>query len=277
MNYLVKLIDYTKILLTPFFYIALYRYRNRIHWAFLIVILLLYVNYIRGFYVSRGDFISSLGLLGIVLWVTRPHYRRTMIISVLALMPLMLAALDLYSVIRLGRTVGEVSILNSSLSLLESETSFPLRVGIPIIEAGVRVNFADYIRWIVTLPLPKIFTGEIEGTRFGYQISTFVLGVSPGEKGFYAVLPGLMAESVYIYGRYFFWLHGVFVAFLAAFVVRLMERTPQLLFLQAHVVILFTYILNRGGITSLLPRLLNHYLLFYLFVFAVVFGLFRKR
>ena len=226
---------------------------------------------------ARGPVLMSLGQIGIFLWVTRPHYRRTMIISVLVLMPLMLTALNLYEFIRIGGTVGEISILNSSLSLFESETSFPLRVGMPIIEASVRVNFADYIRWIVTLPIPKIFTGEIAGARINYDISEFLLGVSPGERGWYVVLPGLVAESLYIYGRYFFWLHGVFVAFLMAFLVRLMERTPQLLFFQAYVVLLFAYVLNRAGIAALLPVIVNCNMLFYLYVFAVVFGLFRKR
>ena len=59
--------------------------------------------------------------------------------------------------------------------------------------------------------------------------------------------------------------------------VRLVERTPQLLFLQAFVVVTFAYHLNRGGISGPLGVLVNHFMLFYLFVLVHVFGMIRRR
>ena len=161
--------------------------------------------------------------------------------------------------------------------MLENEISFPRNVGVPIIESGARVDLAAYARWMLTLPIPKLLTGEIEGARVNYEISDLVLGLGRGARGWYIVLPGLVAESVSIFGRYFFWLHAVFIAFLAALVMRLMERTPQLLFLQAYVVVTFAYHVNRGGISGPLGILVNEFMLFYLFVFIMVFGVLRKH
>ena len=137
------------------------------------------------------------------------------------MLPLVLVASYVYGVVRIGGTVGELSFWEAVTPVMETETSFPRDVGMLVIEKAARVDLSDYVKWIVTLPIPKILTGEIGGARINYEISEYVSGVSPGQKGWYVVLPGLIAESVYIYGNYFFWLHGGFIAFLAALVVRL--------------------------------------------------------
>jgi hypothetical protein len=214
--------------------------------------------------------------LWLALWVARPKYRRVLTALAVAAVPFVLASAYLYGVVRIGG-IPNVSPVQAVILMLENEISFPRNVGIPIFESGAQVNLMKYAIWIFTLPIPKLLTGEIEGARVNYEISEFVLGLRRGEPGYYVVLPGLVAESVYVYGWYFFWLHAVFIACLAAFVMRLVERTPQLLFLQAYVVVTFAYHLNRGGISGPLAILVNHFMLFYLFVFVHLSGLCGKR
>lgn len=277
MNVVLKLLDYARLLLAPFFYIALFRYRKQMKCVILLLVILLYIQYVEGGYIGRGTVVMTLALIGLSLWVLRPRYRPSLIIGVALLVPIILCVSYVYGVVRIGGTVDEFNPISGAITIIEKETSFPRNVGMPIIEAGERVSLTDYAKWVITLPIPKVLTGSIEGARINYEISEIVLGVGPGEKGWYVVLPGLVAESVYIYGPYFFWLHGVFVAFPAALVVRLMERTPQLLFLQAYVVLLFAYVLNRGGIAALLPVVTNEFMLFYLYVFVLVFRLIPKH
>jgi len=73
-----------------------------------------------------------------------------------------------------------------------------------------------------------------------------------------------------------FWLHGLFLGIMAAFFARVTERVPQFLFLYSYIVIQFSYVLNRGGIASLLPTIINEFLSFYLYLFAIVFYHRRK-
>jgi hypothetical protein len=277
MNVLMRLVEYARVLLTPFFYIALFRYRQRLSRVAIIFAALLYLQYVAGGYIGRGTILIALVTIWLGLWVARPKDRQTLVVAAVVVVPVFLVFSYYYGIIRIGGSPAGVTPLQAIVEAFENEISFPRNVGVPIIESGARVDLAAYARWMLTLPIPKLLTGEIEGARITYEISEFIFGLGRGERGWYVALPGLVAESVYIYGRYFFWLHAVFIAFLASLVMRLMERTPQLLFLKAYVVVTFAYHLNRGGISGPLGILVNEFMLFYLFVIVQVFGLLRRQ
>lgn len=226
-NVLQKLFDYALILLTPFFYIALFRYRKRMSRVVLIFGILLYAKYVANGYIGRSDIGIALVTIYLALWVFRPRWRRRLVATAILAFPFILSLAYFYSIIRIGGTPSDISPLKAIALTLEQEISYPRNVGIPIIESDARVDLFSYAKWMFTLPIPKLLTGEIEGARINYEISEFILGLGRGERGWYIVLPGLVAESVYIFGRYFFWLHAVFIAFLAALMIRLVERTPS--------------------------------------------------
>ncbi len=272
---LLKLVDYIRILLTPFFYIALFRYRHRVIRLILIIAMLLYFQYVAKAYIGRGRVLIEIGIIGVGLWVYYPKKRFHLTILALVAIPFILVGSHFYAIIRLGDTPIDITPTQAALKIVESETSFPRKVGMPIIESNQRVDMKSYVTWIVTLPIPKVLTGEIKGARVNYEISEIVLGGTRGQPGWYIVLPGLVAESIYIFGNYFFWLHAVFIAFLAVLLIRLLEKTPQLLFLKAFVVVTFAYHLNRAGISGPLPVVINGFLLFYVFVFLCTFRLIK--
>lgn len=271
-NIFLKIIGYVRILMLPFFFIALYKHRQNIKKVVLVLLFLLYIQYVNKSYIGRTAVGMTALLIFISLWVLRPNYRKGLVVAGIALVPFVFAAFNFYGIIRIGGTVYEFNILRAASEMIYNETGFPIGVGMPIIESGQRVNLASYFRWILTLPIPKVLAGDIAGARINYEISEVILGTSIGAQNWCVVLPGAVAESVYIYGRSFFWLHGVFVGFLAAFVVRLVERTPYLLFLQAHLVLLFFYVFNRAGIAALLPDIVNDLILFYGFILFLVFN-----
>lgn len=266
-----RLIGYIKLLMTPFFYLALYRWRFHLGKIFVLLVFLMYIDYVTNAYIGRGDVLINLGLLILGIWILKPKYRRWIIVTGIILMPFFFYALYWYGLIRIGGTVGEVSFGKAIISILTSELSFPRKVGMPVIEAGSKVNFTDYLIWIITLPLPKLLIGPIEGARINYEISELILGLPVGSPGWYVVLPGIVAESFYIFGPQLFWLHGLFFGIMAAFFARVVERVPQFLFLYLYIVIQFFYVLNRGGIAALLPHIINEFLLFYLYLFTIVF------
>jgi len=267
-----KLVYYITLLLSPFFYIALFRYRRRMWRVVLILTGILYIEYVnKNGYIGRGQVVMTIALIVIALWDLRPRLRPALIFGTVSLLPFILVASYVYGVVRISGQVGSLNFSQAIVSVVESEISFPRDVGMLIIESAKRVDFYNYIKWIITLPIPKILTGEITGSRVNYEIAEYVLGVGPGQKGWYVILPGLVSESVYIYGNYFFLIHGIFIGFIAAFIVRIIEGTPQLLFLKAHVVLLLSYVVNRAGISALLPKITNEFLLFYLYVFILIF------
>ena len=276
-NPILKVIDYVRILMTPFFFIALYRYNLNIKKVMFILFFLLYIQYANTSYIGRSAFGANALLIFVALWALRKDYRKRLILVGIALTPILLAFFYFYSIIRIGGNVSDFKVSKAVNGLIYQETGFPLRVGIPVIESNRGADLESYFKWMITLPIPKILTGEIAGTRINYEISELILGTSMGSKGWYVVLPGLVAESIYIYGKYFFWIHGMFIGFIGAMMIRLVERTPQLLFLQSYLVVLFFYDLNRAGISGFLPKIVNHFILFYGAMFFLLINPIRKN
>ena len=271
MNIIMKIIEYFRILLMPFFYVALFRYRERMSLILIIFTMLLYFQFVSTGYIGRSAIGMVMATFFIAFWVSRPKYRRIILLIVILIIPIFLVSSYYYSIVRIGGSFSGVKPLQAIVNLMKQETSFPHKVGIPIIESQNIVNLYDFTKWIITLPIPKLLTGEIEGARINYEISEIVLGLNRGERGWYIVLPGLVAESVYIYGRYFFWVHAFFIAFFAAFLLRLMEKIPQLLFLKAYLLVIFAFQTNRGGISGPLGIFINQFMFFYLFVLFAIF------
>lgn len=270
---LTRIVGYMQLLITPFFFIGLYRYRSRLKRVAIILCLLLYVKYIVDlFYISRSTVMVHLSILFLAGWILYPKARVKLAILLVSLVPLFFVATCAYGVIRIGGTLGNISLSESISAVLGTEFRFVRHSGMVIYKTGAHVDFTDFVKWIITLPMPKVLTGPIEGARINYEISGIVLRLRIGAPGWHVVLSGLVSESIYIYGEYFFWIHAFLIGGLAAFFARLMERVPQFLFLFLYVAMLFGYNLNRAGIGSLLPTIVNEFLLFYLYAFGVVFG-----
>lgn len=191
--------------------------------------------------------------------------------------PFVLILFAFYTDYRLhgGLSLSDYSFLNSVLYIFESETSFVLTTGVPLIESGSHVNLAMYFKWILTLPIPKFIIGAVSGTRLNSEISAIVLGVSEGGKGYYIVLPGLVAESVYIYGKYFFWLHAVFIGAVIAFLARVFFTNKNFILLAGYVAFISFYSLNRAGVAAFLPIAINGFIVIYIIYLLYRFGILK--
>lgn len=117
-----------------------------------------------------------------------------------------------------------------------------------------------------------MLTGSLSDFRINDIISTYILGTSRGDRGFYIVLPGLIGESIFLFGKSFFWLHGLFLGLVSSFVLKLFVYIRSSVFLQTYFVFLITYQLNRGGVASFLPIVVNQFILFYIVLFIVIFS-----
>lgn len=264
-----KILQYAQLLLTPFFYLYLAKYTKKYRNVVFLQLLVLYLQYIKGGYIGRGTILMAFFILFIAYWEMNPKKRRKLFIIGIIFSIGLLFFFYYYMIARNGTTIQKATLLKAFTSIIDIELAFPKDVGIKIIESNNRANIFQYIKWIVTLPIPKIFIGSISGARINYEISEYILGLSRDSKGWYVVLPGFLGESIYIYGKLFFWIHGIFVAFLLALSVKIVERNRVFRFLKLYLVFLFGYNLNRAGISAILPDLVNGCMFLFLYLFLV--------
>ncbi len=268
-----KISSYLYILITPFFYIAIYHFRRRTFIIAFLFAALIYIDYVSNSYLSRGEFAVYIGTFLIAIWSLKPNFRKRIIILLVIGLPLFLALSGVYASMRLGKEVVEFSFYDSLLDTIESQTNFASIAAIPVIESGYRANLGGYFTWLITLPLPKFLFGDFEISRIGIEIAEIALGRNYGDYGYYALLAGLVGESVYIFDNGWFWIHAIFLGGLMAFVINILEKLPQTIFLHGYVIMTFSYTMVRGGVNSGLPIIVNSFILFYaLIVIALLKG-----
>ena len=272
-----KVVDYAQILLTPFFYWSLYALRSKIGLVVGFLFLNLYFGYVFDGYLGRGKFVFTLIVLCVFIWSVRPQLRVWLIVVLLSLFPVLLVALQAYSSIRLGLDFRPVAVFEAAEYIYLSEFSFLLNTGVPLIESKERVDIVGYFAWLLTLPIPSFLKSGIDVALINYEISEIVLNKAVGQAGFYVVLPGLLGESYYIYGSGFYWLHGVFFGLMLAMYTALLGRVKQFSAVYAYVLAVFFYTLNRGGVASSLPLIVNGFLLFFVYVFLPYFFVRKKE
>jgi hypothetical protein len=133
-----------------------------------------------------------------------------------------------------------------------------------IISSGKRIDLKRYAIWIATLSIPKGIIGSVNPPSAGMEMSEILLGIKQGRTGFYALLAGLLTESVYIYGVKLYFIHALMIAFVMAFVARITERQPLLFVVFVALTIDLSYRLNRAGVGAALPAVVNLYFTLYL-------------
>ncbi|MNK83865.1 hypothetical protein D3C87_1036970 [compost metagenome] len=269
-NAFVSLASLMKQLLTPFFYISLFGESRKGAKQLLLLALVFYLEYVASGYKSRGQLIVSFFPVLFYFWCTFPKKRFVIALCGVALLPFVMLLFSFYEIYRLdsSASVSEFGVWSSVDHILRTETGFVEFVGVPLIQSKAYVDLWLYMQWIVTLPIPKFIIGEVAGARINTEISEIILGAARGSQGFYIVLPGLIAEANYIYGPFFFWVHAATLGVLFAFLFRMFGTNPRFTFLVGYIVGLAAYNLNRGGIASFLPLVVNQLFLMYFIYLA---------
>jgi hypothetical protein len=269
---ILKIVSFIKLLITPFYYIILYKFKTNKIKLFFLIILPLYIQYVDVAYLGRGKFVSMFLLILIYYWITNPSKRSILLISLVSIIPFVLYFMYIYTYLRLGSSVN-VSIFDGMMLVIESEVGFIKNAGEILLNKEIYVDISKYIAWVITLFVPINFIYTLDTVSLNFEMSSHILGYSSG-RNWYVNLPGPLAESVYIYGSYFFWLHFLFLGILTAFLTKLFTNNKYLLFLYIYTLLIITYNFNRAGIASILPLLSNQFWLLY--ILLIYYKLFKR-
>ena len=276
-EFFTRVVDYMLVLLTPFFYMTLYFLRRNLAVVIIVLFSPLYLEYVDDGYIGRGRIFFAVVVISVFVWAARPDRRRALLLAGSLLLPWFFVAFSVYASLRLGLSAGDVSIIDSMRHVFDTEFSFLLGAGLPLINSGRTTDLGSYFTWLVSLPVPAFLKSGLDLSLINYEISEIVLGSSVSDYGFYVVLSGLLAESFYIYGGHYFWLHALMLGFAMGVLSALISRDNKLVGVYAYVVAVFFFTLNRGGVASTLPLVVNGFLMFYLYLFWPLFFSSRRN
>lgn len=275
-NYVTKLADYMTYIVFPFYLLSLYAFRKSPLILAIILFLPLYFHYVEISYINRAYVLERLIIYFFLVFKYSPGLRKIVILGAIIVLPLLVVKLAQYAQIRSGAKAANITSTEAVSYILNSELTFPI-FSKKIINSEKRINLKNYFIWMVTLPIPKLIIGKVPNASAGAEMSEILLGVKQGRYGYFALLAGLLTESVYTFGTNWFFLHAVFLACIMAIIAKFMESSIVLYPLLLFFSIVFSYTLNRGGIGSALAIIVNQFLFFYIYNFIIYFRARNKK
>lgn len=269
-----KLLFYVQTLFFPFFFLHfdLLKKRKKIILFILLSTILNYFTYVKSAYISRSEILMYLQICFLVYFLQKQKISTRSVMLMLVPLASIILFFAAYQELRLGNDSEISSGVSQVLAkAFETEISFPKDVMQKVIDNKMTISFTSFLAWLFTLPIPKILIPNVVIFELNKNISEALLGIPADDQYFYILLPGLLGESLYIYGKFFFFIQAIFCGALFSFVLRLFKHNTRYYFFQAYLIVLMSYITCRGGIVSSLPALINGNLL------VVFFFIFLKR
>ncbi|MGA3072015.1 MAG: hypothetical protein ABSD43_17555 [Terracidiphilus sp.] len=267
-----RLVGYVTLLCYPVYLWRLHAYLTRpVHLA-LAVFGPLYLIYCSDSYMGRGTILMGVGLYVMLLWRNCRRARKYLVVTLVVVAPLAVIASALYTRVRLtGSLSGSVSVSDEVWASVRLETGLPLNAAV-VLDSGERVNVGDLALWAVTLPLPKVLTGNIVTFQPNFDMAEIITNIPQGARAFSVALPGVVGESVYFGGPWFYWISAVVTGGIFGFLCALCSKSNQLGGVTAYCVLLWPNIFIRAGLDAGLPMIING-----LFPFLVVAVLVSSR
>lgn len=263
---IVNCLSYIKSLLYPFYLFSLYKYGVHTFKLVLFVALPFYFEYCANAYLGRGSMLECILYIVAFTYFCRPKLAKPMLVSVCFAFPALIIFFVQYSMARIGAVASNISAGDAFMLLLGEESSYPQHFS-HILEIDGKY-ISEYLLWLFTIPLPGFFRGGVD-VHFAALFSEDMLGMVRSQSGFYILLPGVVGESVYLLGKYLFWLNGLLYGFIMGASYRLMTRYPQTLGLLIAAAVDFGYTTNRAGLFGGIPFILKLCVYFFIIIWLM--------
>lgn len=249
----------------PLFLLALYRYVKKPLIALTLYLFTYYIGYCTNEYMGRAEMATIFLNVFLYIFLYFPSKRKLLVGISLALIPVVIIFFAAFVDIRLGHSTDITDISGALNYLLESETNYWHWYNKL---TGETLYIINYIVWFITLPLPGFLKPFDLNFNFTVLFTMDVLGFnSPNDVNSIA-LPGLVNESVFIFGKFFFFIHAIIFAWVFSMVYNSLIINKRNFFPLISCMLILSVQTGRGG--SIGPysealKLLFVFWLFYIF------------
>ena len=218
----------------------------------MLLVIPIYVNYCASGYVGRSIIVLIFLYYTLVMYTYYPQKRKLILTFFLLFLVILIPTFTLLFFIRNGNSFEGYQITDFIDPIIRIECTYNYWFDDIYKYAFAGHSYIlDYITYIIFQPIPGIFKQWLIGNfQVNYSIATILTGVTPNEETFFVPLTGLVAESVFIFGIYFFFIH----AFILAYIVNLFlnftlsKRSFNTLYIYA---VIFTALITcRAGTTA---------------------------
>lgn len=260
-------LSYAKIVLNPFFYLCLYKFRHSTIRVASLLVFSLYITYCKESYLGREPMLVCLIIIYFTfLYNSPPNKRRTIIITSIVAVPVLCVFFVAYSYLRVGEELGgSIDFGDAMLLLLEQESKYPLHYDSYYNKSGELIS--KYFEWLLLLPFPSFIKMGYGGTLFNELFTNIATGRFSWESNFSISLPGIVGEGIFVFKNLFF-IHAYILAYVSHITMKYVTKYECFMFLYFYA----TFKLPMGfarsgtqGVYSTIAKALIFVLILYIY------------
>lgn len=266
-NALSNVIESIRFLFMPLFFLALYKYIRKPIVVIFIFLLTIYMDYCYYEYAGRSGLAVYAIFVFLISYKYYPKLRKPLLLGAFAIIPLAIIFFAVYADVRQGATSSDKTSLNIALEFLyETELTY-YRWFESIINNDAKYAL-NYLVWLITLPLPGFLKPFDMNFNFTAQFTMDVLGFSDAYYVDNILLPSLINESIFLFGKYLFFIHAIILAFIFNLTYNSLKKDPANFMLLVYIMLPLCFRGGRAGTFgpyAPIIKVLFVYFLFYYF------------
>ncbi|KAF2510785.1 hypothetical protein EYY60_09760 [Flavobacterium zhairuonense] len=264
-------------ILVPFYYMALIKFKKRPFFLLFFLVLPIYINYCYSSYAARTTMVLTFILFVSLLYYYNEAHRRIIVISSLVFLFFSVSFLTTYQSLRMGVEVTDIPFSTAVDGLFRIECTFPTWFHTIYDYASKNdTHIGEYLIWFITQPIPGFLKSWITDFNQNVSIAELLLGMGKDDSlDFFVPLTGIIGESVFVFGRYLFFLHAILIGAVLNTFINFLESRNSFKVLMIYSIIYIGLAIGRAGSTGAVayPYMLKTmvYVPFLLFVLNLKF------
>lgn len=195
-----------------------------------------------------------------------PKKRKILIVGVTFALPVFCYLFVQFSSLRIGGTFEQISFTDSMQIIFGQEISYPTQFN-DYRNLRSDVDIMDYIMWVILLPLPGFLKFGYGDPQINLKFTMLVSGLDPTMATFSICLPGMVGESLFVFGKYLFPLHAIIYAIIITILIKFLSKADAYKYLFFYVLTVFSYNICRGGTASAYSFAFKQFLIFLFFIY----------
>ncbi|MED3667084.1 O-antigen ligase [Geobacillus kaustophilus] len=228
-NPILVLLGYAKVLTRPFYFIYLYRFRDKPIKIIIFVLIPFYLDIVAKSSLGRDDFILPILIILFYLYFERYITKKMLLAIVFILALIAIPFFDAIYYLRKGEDFSNIGLSKSLSNLIQQETSYPYYYNVAN-QVNGNLTPSDYFQWLLTLPIPDIFLFGYKPPLVNEIYTYYRLGLVMGDPGYYIVVPSWLGEAFMFFGIEFSWILGLINGTLIGFFILFFRENKTLKF-----------------------------------------------
>lgn len=187
-----------------------------------------------------------------LLYYYNEAYRRMIAICSFVFMFFSITFLTAYQSIRMGIEVTDISLSNALDGLFRIECTFPTWFH-TIYDYSLKneTHIGQYFVWFITQPIPGFLKSWLTDFNQNVLIAELLLGMHKEDSVYFFVpLTGIIGESVFVFGRYFFFIHAILLSAVLNIFINFLGSRSSFKVLMIYSIIYIGLAIGRTGSTG---------------------------